>query len=221
MLEQGALSVLLSYPRLLPLIGLGCALGFASRWEAAVAAALGIVGLWLGFAFRDALINAALSGPAATARLGLPSPISCLFVGLALASPQRLRSWLLPPAAMVAGAMLAVAVKLSDPSFHDPDYVRGAIGAAAWSVAAVGLTINAGRRPWLGIATRILGSWLIAIGLMLGASLLVSRPSVGATLPVPAARLEEGRSPDTFAEPRDTARVRSRLLEPELDPAAR
>ena len=221
MLEQGALSVLLSYPRLLPLLGLGCALGFATRRAAAVAAVLGIVGLWLGFAFRDALINAVISGPAATARLGLPGPISCLFVGLLLASPQRLRSWLLPPTAIVAGAMLAIAVKLADPSFHDPDYIRGAIAAAAWSVAAVGLTIYAYRRPWLAIATRILGSWLIAIGLMLGASLLLSRPSVGAMPPEPAARLEERGSLDLFPEPRDTGRVKSRLLEPEFDPTAR
>lgn len=220
MLERGALSVLLSYPRLLPLFGFGCALGFARRWEVVLAALLAALGLWLGFAFRDALINAVISGPATTARLGLPGPISCLFVGLLLAAPQALRPWLLPPTAIMAGAMLAVAVKLSDPSFHDPDFIRGAIAAGAWSVGAVGFTIHLCRRPWLGIATRILGSWLIAIGLMLGASLLLSRPSVGAAPPQPAARIEPPGSLNLFAEPRNAGRPKSRIAQPEFDPTA-
>lgn len=220
MLERGALSVLLSYPRLLPLLGLGCALGFARRWETALAALLAALGLWLGFAFRDELINAVISGPATTARLGLPGPISCLFVGLLLAAPQPLRPWILPPTAIVTGAMLAISVKLADPSFHDPDFIRGALAAGAWSVGAVGFTIHLVRRPWLGIATRILGSWLIAIGLMLGASLLLSRPGTAAVPPAPAARLGHSESLKLFAEPSNSGSPKSRLAQPELDPAA-
>ena len=178
MLARGGLAVVLSYERALPLFGLGCVLGLMRPWQAALGAALAILGLWLGFASRDWLIAALVSGPATAGRLGLPGPISCLAAGLVLAVPERLRSWLLPPAAIVIGALLAIAIKLVDPSFHDANFLKGAILASVWLVAAVGLTAQLCDRPWLRIAIRIVGSWLIAIGLMLGAAILLPRPTI-------------------------------------------
>ncbi len=155
MLERGALSVILSYQRVLPLLGLGCALATVRSREAALGAILAVVGLWLGFAFRDSLINAVVSGSATTGRLGLPGPISCLFVGHVLAAPPWLRTWLLPPTAILVGAMLAIGIKLVDPSFHDPNFLRGGVAAGVWLVGAVGLTVHLCYRPWLGIGMRI------------------------------------------------------------------
>jgi hypothetical protein len=179
MLERGGISVILSYERALPLLALGCALALVRPWQAALAAALAVLGLWVGFAARDWLIAAIVSGPAASARLHLPAPISYLVGGLVLAAPARLRSWLLPPAAIVIGAMLAFGTKLVDPSFHDPNFLRGAVAASIWLVAAVGLTGDLRNWPWFRIAIRIIGSWFIAIGLMLGASILVPRTAIG------------------------------------------
>lgn len=218
MLERGALAVLLGYPQALPLFGLGCALALVRGWQTALAAALAVLGLWLGFEYRDLLINAVLSGAATRVRLGLPGPVSCLAVGVVLAVPPGLRSWLLPPAAVVTGAMLAVGIKLVDPSFHDPDFLRGALAASLWLVAAVGLTVHLISGRWLGIAVRIFGSWLVAIGLMLAASMLVPRPATGAAPPQPAQGVERPGSLDLFSTP-DTARRKSLLTQPRSDPS--
>jgi hypothetical protein len=218
MLERGALSVILSYQRALPLLGLGCALATVRSSEAALAAILAAVGLWLGFDYRDWLINAVISGPSTTARLGLPGPISCLCAGLLLAAPRRLRAWLLPPTAIVIGAMLAIGIKLVDPSFHDPNFLRGAVAAGLWLVGAVAFTVHLCDRPCVGIAIRILGSWLIAIGLMLGASILVPRPAIGAAPSDPADRLERQGSLDMFPQPPGIGRRKSRPAQPELVP---
>jgi hypothetical protein len=186
MLARGGLTVILSYERALPLLGLGCVLALMRPWQAALGAALAVLGLWVGFAAREWLIAAIVSGPATVGRLGLPGPISCLAAGLILAVPERLRSWLLPPAAITIGAMLAIGIKLVDPSFHDPNFLRGAIVASVWLVAATSLTGHLCNRPWFRIAIRIVGSWLIAIGLMLGAAMLLPRSTIGnAPQPLP------------------------------------
>jgi hypothetical protein len=49
------------------------------------------------------------------------------------------------------------------------------IAFAFWIVAAVCLTVRAFRQPWFDIPGRILGSWLIAIGLLYGGASLVPR----------------------------------------------
>ncbi|HXP76715.1 MAG TPA: hypothetical protein VN823_21450 [Stellaceae bacterium] len=218
MLERGALSVILSYPRALSLFGLGCALAIVRSGEAALAAIFAVLGLWLGFEYRDWLINAVISGPATTVRLGLPGPVSCLAVGVLLAAPHWLRSWLLPPAAILVGAMHAVGIKLVDPSFHDPDFLHGAIAASVWLVVAVGLTVHLCHRPWLDIAVRILGSWLIAIGLMLGTAILVPRPGIGAAAPQPTENLGQPGSLDMGPESPEVGRRKSRLVQPGFDP---
>jgi hypothetical protein len=179
MLERGGISVILSYERALPLLGLGCALTLMRPWQAALGAVLAVLGLWLGFAARDWLIPVIVSGPPTAGRLGLPGPISCLAAGLILAVPERHRPWLLPPVAIIIGAMLAIGIKLVDPSLHDPNFLRGAIAASVWLVVVLGSTGQLVNRPWFRIALRILGSWLIAIGLMLGAVILLPRPTIG------------------------------------------
>jgi hypothetical protein len=178
MLARGAVAVLLSYERALPLIGLGCVLALMRPSHAALGAGFALLGLYLGFAARGWLIAALVSGPATAGRLALPGPAACFAAGIVLAVPDRLRAWLLPAAALVIGATLAVAIKLVDPSFHDPNFLRGAIAASLWLVAAIALTGRLCDRPWFRIAIRIVGSWLIAIGLMLGAAILLPRPTI-------------------------------------------
>jgi hypothetical protein len=206
MLERGGMSVILSYERALPLLGFGCVLALMRPWQAALGAVLVLLGLWLGFVAREWLIAALVSGSKTAGRLGLPGPISCLAGGLVLAISERHRPWLLPPMAIIIGAMLAIAIKLVDPSFHDPNFIRGAIAASVWLVAVPALT---GRRldwPWFRIAIRILGSWLIAIGLMLGASILIPRPSIGVSPQQLPQSLERPRSPSADPSPSDTDR---------------
>jgi hypothetical protein len=186
LLEQGGIAVILSYERALPLIGLGSVLALMRLRLAALGALAAILGVGVAVAAHDWLIAAIVSAPAMANRLSLPGPISCVVVGLLLAAPERLRSWLLPPAAMAIGAALALGVEIVDPSFRDPNFLRGALAASVWLVAAVGLTARLCDRPWFRIAIRIVGSWLIAIGLILGAAILLPRPRVAdAPLPPP------------------------------------
>jgi hypothetical protein len=125
-----------------------------------------------------------------------------------------------PAAALVIGAMLAIAIKLVDPSFHDPNFLRGAIAASVWLVATIALTCRLCDRPWFRIAIRIVGSWLIAIGLMLGAAILLPRPSI-ATAPQPVPQSGEASGPPPPGPP---APGPSALRPPDagpLDPARR
>jgi hypothetical protein len=200
MLERGALSVLLGYQRALPLLGLGCVLALARPLPAVLGAALCIVGLWLGFAAREWLIAALVTGTATAPRLGLAAPVSCLAAGLLLALTEPLRSWLLPGSAVVIGAMFGFGVKLIDPSFHDPNFLRGAVAAAIWLVGAAALSAQLLQRSWFRVASRIAGSWLIAIGLMLGTSILLPRHGIG-ELPQPPQTLGPPGSPDGSGAP--------------------
>lgn len=217
MLMRGSISIILSYERMLPLLALGFVLALMRPWQAAIGAACAVLGLWLGFAARDWLIAAVVSGPATVRRLALPGPIACLAAGLILAAPAGLRSWLLPLAAIVIGAMLALGIKLVDPSFHDPNFLRGAVATITWLVAGVALTGHLRSWPWFRIAIRILGSWLIAIGLMLGASILVPRPTVSDIPEQPPEGFERQGSPDIFRRPAGADRPQSPFARPGLD----
>jgi hypothetical protein len=161
--------------RVLPLVGLGAACGLVGArvfGAGLLLFGLGIVG---GFVAQDWLLGtlyAVLRGPT---HLFLTGPISCLAIGLALVFGARLLPWLLPMAAMVAGAMLAIAIFLTDPSLHDPAYTWTPVLAAFWIVAAASLTLRAFWRGWFPIFGRILGSWLVAIGLLYGGASLMPR----------------------------------------------
>jgi hypothetical protein len=219
MLERGGISVILSYQRALPLLGLGSVLGLMRPGQAALGTALAVLGLWLGFATREWLIAAIVSGPATAGRLALPGPLSCLAMGLVLAAPARHRSWLMPPTAIIIGAMLAIGIKLDDPSFHDPNFQRGAIAASVWLVAAVGLTGHRLDRSWFRIAVRIVGSWLIAIGLMLGAAILLPRPMIGDAPEQLPERPERPGFPDGERSLPGTGRPQLPSTPPEFDPS--
>jgi hypothetical protein len=184
MAGRGIVAVALNYDLALPLIGLGLAIG-GRRRDALLGAVPACLGLWLGFAARDWLIAAIVTGPGTAVRLNLPAPIACLAVGLALAAPPRFRTLLLPPAALVLGTMLGLAVKFADPSFHDPSFLRAAVGAAIWLIAAVALAARPYTADWLRIATRIFGSWLIAIGGLLAAAILVPRSALQPPMAAP------------------------------------
>jgi hypothetical protein len=100
-------------------------------------------------------------------------PISCLAIGIALVPGARLLPWLLPISSIIAGAMLSLAIFLNDPSLHEPAFILMPVLAAFWTVAAVALTVRAFLRSWFAIFGRILGSWLVAIGLLYGGASLL------------------------------------------------
>ena len=154
--------------RVLPQIGLGAACALVGTASFGAALLLFAIGIVVGSIAQDWLLFILYNIPGGPTHLFLTGPISCLAVGLALAPGARLRPWLLPIAANVIGAMLSLVIMLTDPSLHDPAFTWAPLLAAFWIVAAVSLTLRAFWRNWFPIFGRILGSWLIAIGLLYG-----------------------------------------------------
>lgn len=108
--------------------------------------------------------------------------------GLALAVPRRGRAAVVLPVATFLGFQLGVAVRLQGPGLDDGGFTGAAIIAALWLTVGITLTWRLMERPWLRVGGRILGSWLIAIGLMLSGAALAPRrsPPVAAPPPPPS-----------------------------------
>jgi hypothetical protein len=154
--------------RVLPLIGLGIACGLVNARIFGATLVLFILGIAAGTMEQEHLLFAIynlLEGPT---HLFLTGPASALAVGLALVPGALLLPWLLPVAAVVVGIALALAIMLTDPSLHDPVFTWTPLLVAFWIVLAVALTLRAFPQKWFLIFARILGSWLIAIGLLYG-----------------------------------------------------
>jgi hypothetical protein len=173
--------------RVLPLLGLGVALVLVDFYLCAVSLLLFGCGIAVGLVTQDYFVAALAALPQAASHDFLTGPVSCLAVGLALAAGARVRRGLLPVAAAIAGAMLVFAIHVTDPSLHDWRFPLAGITIALWIVAAITLIVRAFRRDWFVIPGRILGSWLIAVGLLYGGASLMPRRSLPPPPPAPTA----------------------------------
>ena len=179
------LSSALAPERVLPLLGLGVALALVGRRCSLGALALFGGGVAVGFFSKGWLLSALEAIPRATSHHFLTGPISSVAVGVALVLPAaRLRSWFLLIAAAVAGAMLAIAIEVTDPSLGDIAIPLAGVVVGFWIVVAISLTLRTFRRTWFPIPARILGSWLVAIGLLYGGASLM--PKQKSAFPLPA-----------------------------------
>jgi hypothetical protein len=158
--------------RMLPLIGLGIACGLVGRRVFAATLALFGLGVAFGFAAQGFLLASIYALARGPTHLFMTEPIAAIAIGLALIPGTRWLPWLLPAAAPVVGAMLALAIFLADPRMHEPAFVWTPLFAAVWVVAALALTLQAFPARWQTIFARILGSWLVAIGLLFGGTSL-------------------------------------------------
>jgi hypothetical protein len=128
-------------------------------------------------------------------------PAACVLVGIVLAAPRLVRFLLLPPTAIVSGATLGLVVNLNDPSVEQWYYSGGAVLAGLWLVFPPLITWRHFERPWLVIPSRIFGSWLIAIGVMLAGAQLIPRPAPPLPPGPAAAPSEPGAPLSTFPSP--------------------
>jgi hypothetical protein len=154
--------------QILPFAGLGFAFGLVSLRIFFTALVLLIIGILGGFAAYDSVIFLLYIAWNPPSDFYLTGPISCLAAGLPLLFRERLRAWLLPVAAFVVGAMLAIATFLNDPSEGDPLFTCSPLVVGLWALISVSLTVRAFRHNWLVIFGRILGSWTVAIGVLYG-----------------------------------------------------
>ncbi|MGB0085176.1 MAG: hypothetical protein WBP94_07385 [Rhodomicrobiaceae bacterium] len=163
-----------AYERILPLVGLGVLLALGDIRQCLTGLAAFTLGIVLGFSFVDSFTSALAGLPGAKTHLFLTGPILSIAVGVALGAPKRIGPVVLPVAAIIAGAMVAIALRLTNQSFHDPAAAAAGIAFAFWIPAAVSMTVWAFRQAWFQTAGRILGSWLIAIGVLYGGASLIS-----------------------------------------------
>jgi hypothetical protein len=159
--------------RVLPLIGFGAALCLVRAGASAVALLFFLGGICFGFSAQNLLLMALTTGPQAAAHLFLTGPIASIAVGLTLISGAQLRPFILLPAALVAGTMLSLAIVVTDPSLHDRTNAVVGVLIGLWIIISVSLTARGFRRRWFEFCGRILGSWLIAIGLLYGGAALL------------------------------------------------
>lgn len=195
-LGRWVLSETLTPARVLPLIGLGAVFGLAGARVFGAALVLFSLGILAGFVAQDRLLRILDVVPQAATHLFLTGPISYLAAGAALAAGTSLRRWLTPVAALIVGAMLALVIKMTDPSLHEPAYTWTPLLIAYWTVIAVALTLRAFWRGWFPIFGRILGSWLLAIGLLYGGAALMPKREPPPALPMPAS--PESTPPPAF-----------------------
>lgn len=177
--------------RLLPLIGLGMLLGQLPRRAAALSVTLLLAGAILGVTFRERAFELMAPVPGAAAHMFLTGPLACILIGVPLVLPQGLRPWLAVPLCAVAGAVLAIATVLADPTLHALSYLPATFAAQVWLVAALAAIFAAFDRPWLSVATRIFASWLVAIGLLYGGAHLAARRIAFEPPPFPTLPLED------------------------------
>lgn len=195
--------------RVLPLIGVGVALALVGFRYCIAALALFGSGIIVGFLAEGWLLSALETIPQAENHQFLTGPICSVAVGFALMLPGvRLRSWLVLFAAVVTGTLLAVAIKITDPNGDDIVIPFSGAIIGIWIVVAISLTARAFRRDWLSIPARILGSWLVAIGILYGGAslapkhnLLVLPPVAATPNPVPVPGFD--RFPSDFSGSRD------------------
>jgi hypothetical protein len=170
LIGDGAAYTIAAYDLVLALVGLGVATAQLSRWPALlVFVALG-AGIPFGIAGEHRLAAQLTLTPDSARQLGFVGPLACVAAGLALAPGALLRAVLAPVAAACCGAALGFLVAFHDPSLGDPRFAGGGAAAGLWLLAAPAIVLRRFKRGWLRIGGRILASWLIAIGLLLGGS---------------------------------------------------
>jgi len=182
--ERGALSVTVAVGRALPLVGLAVAIGLAGCRTALAGSLFFALAACLGYAAKDAVTAALLATPGTSYRLFLVDPLACVTVGLVLAPPPRLRPWILPPLAAVCGAVIALSIKLNNPDSEKLGFPAGGSVAAIWLIFVLAMLARRLNGHWLHILARVLGSWLIAIGLLLGGTAFVQRSPVDTAPPL-------------------------------------
>jgi hypothetical protein len=168
----------ISAEKALPLIAFGAALSVLSRQLFLVSIIVFLGGAALGFEIENRFIALMAFAPDAADHLFLTAPISSIAAGLLLIAPTRARPWLAAPVASLIGMMLAVSIALTDPTMNS--WMVSIVGVALglWVIVVTALSVQAFYRSWFVIALRILGSWLLAIGLLYGGSSLVKRPAL-------------------------------------------
>jgi hypothetical protein len=166
--EAGFFYAALRFDQSLPLVGLGFLLAPAAPREVAAYSILLVAGLGLGGIVADRLAVAIEADFTLIRYVFLVGPTYCVVTGLALLAPAAARTWTVPVATMSAGTVLGLAIGGGYLGLANAEFAAGVVLAGACAVVLPLLLLRWFEGGWHGIAGRIFGSWLVAIGLMVG-----------------------------------------------------
>jgi len=205
LIEGGVAYAIVTYDLVLPLVGIGVALATTTRWQAILFAIIFVAGIPVGILSEHRLLAATGLPPSAAKYFIYLGPLCCVIAGITLAPAHRLRLWVMPATTALCGAALGFLAALHDPTLGDPRFAGGAAAAGLWLIAAPPAFLRLFDRAWLRIGGRILASWLVAIGLLLGGSkFVVQQRAERAVAPVqlfvqPPASIDPGAGDETPA----------------------
>jgi len=162
----------LSVSLVLPLAGLGIALSLVSIRLVFASGVFFLVGFYLGLINYSKVWMFFTDSLSSSEHLYLTLPLSSFFVALLLLSSNLIRKWLIIPIAGIIASMLAISIKLTDPTLHDPLIPKLGLLVAIWIILSFMLNVRSFYRPWFSIAIKIFASWLLAGSILYGGSIL-------------------------------------------------
>lgn len=185
----GAVFVLSTYVQAFSILALGIAVSQLPPVRATAGVALFMAGFLAGVLVKDPVLAALVQRPGAFERTQLIAPAGCLVAALALAAAGRVQHLIAILAATLTGAASGFIAALNDPTVGTSLFVFGAAAASVWLLLAPLAVVPRFTASHVRIGSRILASWLAAIGLMLGAATLIDRKPPT----VPVSPVETGR----------------------------
>jgi hypothetical protein len=162
--QWGIFQLTITYDQAIPLFALGAALSRQPRLRGLIILSIFFAAFCLGLFGRSAF-------------LPMIGPFSLIIAGVSLIIPRRADLWAIPLATAILAFAVAMTISFDAPPADDwLAYVSGASLSGVWLLTLAFFIWHALPRAWLMVATPIIGSWLIAIGLMLLGAALISRP---------------------------------------------
>ncbi|TPP09902.1 hypothetical protein [Rhizobium glycinendophyticum] len=160
---------------LLPLFGIAVLTGQLPGRFAAPGVFVLFIGGLAGLVFRETLYAILAPVPGAAQHLFLAGPIACAVTGVLLVLPLGWRPYMVLPFLPLAGAALAVATRLSDPTLFAPNYLASALALQASALFAIAWPVSRFPHPVLQVGSRIIGSWMLAVALLYGGAYVAGR----------------------------------------------
>lgn len=211
LVEGGVAYAIVTYDLVLPLVALGVALVTVRRWQAVLLAITLVGSVPLGVLAEHRLLSSEALPLSLARHFTYLGPLCCVVAGLALVSAGGLRLCLMPASTALSGAALGFLAALHDPTIGNPRFACGAAAVGLWLIATPPAILRRFDTSWLKIGGRILASWLVTIGLLLGGSkFVVQQRAERAQAPTPLfvqppASIDpgSGNDPAAMARPRE------------------
>ncbi|PZU87913.1 MAG: hypothetical protein DI528_05695 [Shinella sp.] len=200
-MELGFLFTLSVYDIVLAMLGLAVACAMAPRAVDMRNIVLVFFGVLAGMLmFFDPIFQLIFSSPLGD-YLFLVAPGAVMLTGASLWLSGVWRQWAVMLAAGIVAFSMSLFIGLDDLGIGIFDFTVGTVLCSLWLVVAPALPLRQFRGPWLTIPSRIVGSWLVVIGIIVLASLYVPLPMKAPALPDPT--MPDGGKPVELLIPDD------------------